>query len=109
MPAPIVPVVATAIARLVAKHGAKTVQRALQAANKPAKGKTAAAARKRGAQYQAGVNKNIENFKNIFSSPGNRAANPKPAVKSDKASDAMRLRNTIAQNRAKNKSGKRGR
>ena len=101
MPAPLVPIAAAAVARLIAKHGAKQVERALKAANKgksvsnvkrlnpskktfgqinkevfskkaasksvekkalkaankPAKGAKPAAARKRGAQYQANRDK----------------------------------------------------
>ena len=57
MPAPLVPIATAAVARLIAKHGAKQVQRALKAANKPAKGAKPAAARKRGAQYQANRDK----------------------------------------------------
>jgi hypothetical protein len=89
MPAPIVPIVTAAVARLVAKHGVKAVKnavkkipppppgsikgirtggrpsairtkaqkkvekKALDAANKPAKGATAGAARAEGQRYQA--------------------------------------------------------
>jgi hypothetical protein len=59
MPAPLVPIAAAAVARLIAKHGAKQVERALKAANKPAKGAKPAAARKRGASYQSKVDKNV--------------------------------------------------
>jgi hypothetical protein len=52
MPAPIVPAAVAAVSRLVAKHGMSQVQRALKAANKPAKGSKASKARGRGADYQ---------------------------------------------------------
>ena len=57
--APVVPIVAVALGKLIAKHGAKVVQNALKAANNPAKGSTAAAARGRGASYQSKVDKNV--------------------------------------------------
>ena len=51
-----------AVQKLVAKHGAKIVERALKAANTPAKGKTAGAARASGKKYQSGVNKKIGSY-----------------------------------------------
>ena len=51
-----------AVQKLVAKHGAKIVERALKAANTPARGKTAGAARTSGKKYQSGVNKKIGSY-----------------------------------------------
>jgi hypothetical protein len=96
MPAPIVPVATAAVARLVAKHGAKQVQRALNAANKPAKGKKASQARGRGASYQSKVDENV-------------MRNRPSRVPDKMARDATKLRRDISKYNKDNKGRGRGR
>jgi hypothetical protein len=87
-----------AVAKLVAKHGAKIVERALKAANTPAKGKTAGAARASGKQYQSKVNRFTNWEKQSSKIP---SWDKDMARKSDKAFDAMKTRTKI--NKARNK------
>jgi Tfp pilus assembly major pilin PilA len=96
-----------AVQKLVAKHGAKIVERALKAANTPAKGKTAGAARASGKQYQSGVNREVKWRQDMTKSswreggPTLRQSNPSAAAKSDKEFAAMKTRTKI--NKARNK------
>lgn len=96
-----------AVSKLVAKHGAKVVQRALKAANTPAKGKTAAAARARGKQYQSDVNREVKFRQDLTKGsyrqggPTVRQSNPSFTAKSDKEFAAMKTRTKI--NKARNK------
>jgi Tfp pilus assembly major pilin PilA len=87
-----------AVQKLVAKHGAKIVERALKAANTPAKGKTAGAARASGKQYQSKVNRFTNWEKQSSKIP---SWDKDMARKSDKAFDAMKTRTKI--NKARNK------
>jgi hypothetical protein len=99
MPAPIVPVATAAVARLVAKHGAKQVQRALNAANKPAKGKKATEARTRGKAYQSEVNRGVARKEAATRDRATTTAAQRAKAAKDAAD--MKMRGTIARNRAK--------
>jgi hypothetical protein len=79
-------------ARLIAKYGKSAVQRALKAANTPAKGKKATDARARGKQYQSNVNRFTNWEKQSSKMPG---WDKDMARKSDKAFDAMKTRTKI--------------
>ena len=83
---------ADAAARLIAKYGKSAVQRALKAANTPAKGKKAADARGRGKQYQSEVNRFTNWEKQSSKIP---TWDKDMARKSDKAFDAMKTRTKI--------------